>query len=103
MAQAVQRIAARRDFVVHYAYLAENAGLDTAKRFRAGVEKTYSELAAMPRMGAPGKIRHGRHAEILFWRVRDFEQYLIAYRARRGGVAIERLVHAKQDYQRVLK
>ena len=34
---------------------------------------------------------------------RDFEQYLIAYRPQRGGVAIERLVHAKQDYRRALK
>ena len=34
MARAVQRPAARRDFIIHYVYLAENAGLDVAKRFR---------------------------------------------------------------------
>ena len=32
MARAVQRPAARRDFIIHYVYLAENAGLDVAKR-----------------------------------------------------------------------
>ncbi len=103
MARAVQRPAARRDFIVHYIYLAENASLETAKRFRQRVEKTYAELAETPGMGAPGKVRQGKHAGVHIWRVRDFEHYLIAYRPHRDGVAIERLVHAKQDYQRVLK
>jgi len=39
MARAVQRTAARRDFVIHYAYLIEHAGLNTAKRFREAVDK----------------------------------------------------------------
>jgi toxin ParE1/3/4 len=103
MAHAIQRPAARRDFITHYVYLAENAGLETAKRFRVAVEKTYADLAETPGMGAPGKVRQGKHVGVRLWRVRDFEQYLIAYRPHRGGVAIERLVHAKQDYHRVLK
>ena len=45
MARAVQRPAARRDFVIHYVYLAENAGLDVAKRFRQAVESAYAQLA----------------------------------------------------------
>jgi hypothetical protein len=56
----------------------------------------------MPGMGAPGRVGRGKHAEVRIWRVRGFHEYLIGYRPRRGGVAIERLVHAKQDYQRVL-
>ena len=103
MARAVQRPAARRDFIIHYVYLAENAGLETAKRFRTAVESTYAELAEMPGMGAPQKVPQGKHAGVRLWRVRNFEEYLIAYRPHRAGVAIERLIHAKQDYQRVLK
>lgn len=103
MAHAVQRTAARRDFIIHYAYLLQHAGLDTAKRFREAVEQTYAELAEMPEMGAPDKVRRGKHAGVRLWRVRDFESYIIAYRSHRVGVAIERLVHAKQDYQRVLR
>ena len=102
MARAVQRPAARRDFIIHYVYLAENAGLETAARFRRSVESTYAELANMPRVGAPGKVRQGKHAGVRIWRVRDFEEYLIAYHPHRAGVAIERLVHAKQDYRSVL-
>ena len=74
MARAVQRVAARRDFINHYVYLAENAGLDTAKRFREAVELTYAELAHNPGIGAPGKVRQGKHAGVRVWPVRNFEQ-----------------------------
>ena len=53
-------------------------------------------------MGSPGRVRQGKHAGVRLWRVRDFENYLIAYRAHPVGVAVERLFHAKQDYRRVL-
>jgi len=103
MARVVQRPAARRDFTIHCAYLAEKAGLHTAKRFRDAVEATYAEPAHMPEIGVPGKIKQGRYAGVRLWHVRDFENYLIAYVPRQGGVGIERLIHAKQDYLRVLK
>ena len=73
-----------------------------SKRFRESVEATYSALAKMPRMGAPFKVRDGKHAGVRLWRVREFEEYLTAYRPTHGGVRIEPLVHAKQDYQGVL-
>ena len=102
MPRVVQRPAARQDFIIHYAYLAEHASLEIAHRFRLAVARTYAELARMPEMGVPGKIGEGRHSGVRLWRVRRFKQYLIAYRPHREGVAIERLIHAKQDYQRVL-
>ncbi len=62
MARAVQRPAARRDFIIHYAYIADHAGLDVAKRFRESVEATYTALAKMPRMGRSFKVHRGKHA-----------------------------------------
>jgi plasmid stabilization system protein ParE len=103
MARAVQRPAARRDFIIHYAYLLEHAGLATAKRFRQAVEQAYAKLAENPGMGSPRKLRHAKYASVRLWPVRGFDSYLIAYRPRRGGIAVERLIHAKQDYQLVLK
>jgi plasmid stabilization system protein ParE len=96
--RAIQRPAARRDFISHYVYLAEHASLEVAKRFRAAVERTYSELSRMPEMGSPRQLREGRHAGIRLWPVRGFRNYWIAYYPHRDGVAIERLFHAKQDY-----
>src|SRR5439155_5669938 len=86
MARAVQRPAARRDFIIHYVYIAENAGVEVAKRFRQAVESAYAHLPRMPRLGAPAKLRRRKHSGIRIWRIREFEQYLIAYKARRGGV-----------------
>lgn len=103
MARAVQRPAARRDFIIHYAYLLEHAGLPTAKRFRQAVERAYAKLAENPGLGAPHKLRQAKYAKLRLWPVRGFNSYLIAYRPYRGGIAVERLVHAKQDYQRMLK
>ena len=54
-------------------------------------------------MGAPAKVRQRKHSDTRIWRVREFGEYLIAYKPRRGGVGIERIVHAKQDYRRILK
>ena len=102
MARVVQRPAARQDFIIHYAYLTENASLETARRFREAVEQTYADLARMPGMGISGKGGEGKHAGVRLWRVRRFKEYLIAYLPYREGVAIERLIHAKQDYRRVL-
>src|SRR5258708_2018311 len=99
MARATQRPSARRDFIVHYVYLAEHASPAIAEGFRSAVEATYAELAAMPLMGSPGKVRD---RDVRLWRVRGFESYLVAYRPHREGVAIERLIHAKQDYTRIL-
>ncbi|HEX4594220.1 MAG TPA: hypothetical protein VH157_08085 [Bryobacteraceae bacterium] len=41
--------------------------------------------------------------DIRLWRVTGFENYLILYRPRPDGIAVERVIHAKQDYQRFLK
>jgi hypothetical protein len=66
-------------------------------------EEAYTALAEMRGMGSPGKVRQGRHADLRIWPIRDFSSYLVAYRPHKVGVAIERLIHARQDYQRVLK
>ena len=102
MARITQRPAARRDLIHHFVYLAEHAGLETAQRFRQAAAQTYAELADMPQMGTPGKVRQGKFAGVRLWRVRGFEHYLIVYRPLIDGVQIERVIHAAQDYQRIL-
>src|SRR5437868_5028045 len=58
MARAVQRPAARRDFIIHYVYIAENAGVEVAKRFRQAVESAYARHPARgsctSQSGSPG-------------------------------------------------
>ena len=53
-------------------------------------------------MGSLRKVRRPEFAGIRMWSVKHFESYLIFYFPRKDGIAIERGIHAKQDYQRVL-
>ncbi|MGO9269823.1 MAG: type II toxin-antitoxin system RelE/ParE family toxin [Terriglobia bacterium] len=100
MARAIVRPAARRDLIRHFVYIGENSGVATARRFRAAARLTFSELAQTPRMGAPRKL--GKFPDLRMWRVREFEKYLIFYQPITDGVSIERVIHAAQDYNRLL-
>ena len=103
MARVLNREAAKRDLIRHFVYLAENVSLEVARRFKEAARKTFSERAETPGMGTPGKVHHGRYADVRLWRVGGFERYLIAYRPLKDGVVIERVFHAAQDYGRVLR
>jgi hypothetical protein len=56
----------------------------------------------MPLMGTQRESLPSKFADIRLWRVNGFESYLILYRPRSNGIAVERVIHAKQDYQRFL-
>ena len=103
MAHVLKREAAKRDLIRHFVYLAENARLEVARRFKDAARDTFIELSEAPEMGSPGKIRQGKFAGARLWRVGGFERYVIAYRPLKEGAVIERVFHAAQDYQRVLK
>ena len=62
MAKAVQRPKARRDFIMHYVYLAENAGLAVAKRFREAVQATY--LRRPCRDASHGRTRESKGRKV---------------------------------------
>ena len=98
MAKVYQRAAARRDLVDHFAYLAENAGLDTAERFIAGAETTFNELANQPMIGSTLTVRNPALNGIRKWRVNGFENYLIFYLPRPDGVSIVRVLYAARDW-----
>ena len=101
MPRIVKRLAAKRDLTQHFVWFAEEAGTGLARRF-LHAEKSFQDLAEMPRMG-PLKVHEGKFAGVRMRRVAGFENFLIFYRPLKDGVAIERVLHAKQDYQRVLK
>jgi len=101
MPRIIRRAAALRDLTHHFAYLAEQAGPATADRFLQAAERTFADLAAMPSLGTPDKVRQGRFAGVRLWRVRGFGNYLIFYLPLADGVQIERVIHAAQDYQRI--
>jgi toxin ParE1/3/4 len=102
MPKVFQRTTARRDLLDHFVYLAENVGLDTADRFLANAEATFAALAQQPKMGAPLTLRHPALAGIRKWRVDGFDNHLIFYLPRPGGVSIVRILHAARDWWTLL-
>jgi plasmid stabilization system protein ParE len=102
MARLTIRPKARRELQQILGYLIENAGVEVARRFRQAAVRTFEEPAERPLIGAPRKVRRPQFAGIRMWRVKEFDSYLIFYFPRKRGISIERVIHAKQDYQRVL-
>ncbi len=92
--------AARRDLIRHFAYIGENGSLAAARRFLAAARATFAELTQSPGMGAPRKLE--KFPNVRMWRVRDFEAYLILYEPIGDHVEVMRVIHAAQDYHRVL-
>jgi plasmid stabilization system protein ParE len=101
MPRIVKRPACKRDLVRHFAFIAGDS-VEAARRFLRAAQNSFEALASMPKMGTPGKFPGGKLDDLRLWRVKGFENYLILYRSRRGGIAIERVIHAKQDYQRIM-
>ena len=86
----------------HFVYLAENAGLDTAERFLLQVEESFSDLGRHFPLGVQVELRRPEIAGMRKWHVKSFEKFLIFYRPRPTGVSIVRVLHATQDWWRVL-
>jgi len=102
MAMVYKRASAKRDLVEDYLYLAEHAGLETAERFLSSAEDSFSDLSRHPGMGVALSLRDPKLAGLRKWQINGFENYLIFYLPRPGGVSIVRVLHAAQDWWSLL-
>ncbi len=102
MAKVYRRGAARRDLIVHYAYLAEHAGETMADHFLTLAEATFNELAEAPRKGSLVATRQPMLSGLRRWRVREFENVLIFYLPRDDGISVVRVLHGARDWWSLL-
>jgi len=102
MARVIRRESAKRDLTIHFAYIGEHASIELAERFLRAAEKSFKSLSQMPDMGALSRLQHGKSVGVRILPIQGFERYLIIYRPLGDGVQIERVIHAAQDYHRVL-
>jgi toxin ParE1/3/4 len=102
MPRVFKRTAARQDLVECYLYLAENASLNIADRFLKNAEASFAHLAEQPFIGSPLTLRNPKLADIRKWRVKEFDDFLIFYFPRNDGVSIARVLHAAQDWWKLL-
>lgn len=103
MARVRLRPAARRDLINHYVYLSGNAGAEIADRFLNAAESSFADLAAQPTMGASQRLRMSELGGMRKWRVKGFETVLIFYLVRSDGISIVRILHAAQDWWKLLE
>ncbi|MBX7256721.1 MAG: type II toxin-antitoxin system RelE/ParE family toxin [Candidatus Hydrogenedentes bacterium] len=92
---------AYQDITQHVDYLA-TVNHNAAERFIATLEETLGILARMPEMGSPRVFRNPALKKLRMWPLKGFEKYLIFYRPYRRGIDVVRVIHAPQDYLRIL-
>lgn len=96
------RAAARRDLIEQFVYIAENGGLEAAERFLKAAEACFDDLARQPMIGSPLKLRHPALAGMRKWRIKGFDNHLVFFVPLPDGAAIVRVLHAAQDWWRLL-
>ncbi|MEO6024249.1 MAG: type II toxin-antitoxin system RelE/ParE family toxin [Burkholderiales bacterium] len=97
MPRVTKHEAVKRDWVEHFVYFAENAGLDVADRFLSCAEASFADLGPYPMMGAPLTLKHPDLTAMRKWRINDFNQHLVFHPPRPDGVSIVGVLHASRD------
>lgn len=71
-------VQATRDIEEAFVFIAEG-NLDIAVRFLVSVEESLEMIAEHPMIGSKYRFENQRLADLRIWRVKGFENYLVAY------------------------
>jgi toxin ParE1/3/4 len=93
---------ARNDLRNILNYLIQEDGPDLGHRFRAAALASFRDLIRFPDLGVRRRVRKREFTSVRMWRIPGFEKYLVFYFPRANGIEIERVIHASQDYRRML-
>jgi toxin ParE1/3/4 len=93
---------AEADLIGCYAYLGEQASIETADRFLAAVDRTLSLIAKSPGIGAPHKTHNRRLTGLRSLPVSKFRRYVLFYLAFDDRIEVVRVLHGAQDIRRIL-
>jgi plasmid stabilization system protein ParE len=74
--RVLKRIAAKRDLIEHFVYLAENAGMGIADRFLISAEESFVDLSKHPLAGGQVFVVDSRLAGI---RKRDCRYWMLQF------------------------
>jgi toxin ParE1/3/4 len=93
---------AELDAFGYFEYLHER-NPEAAIRFLAAIDQTVERLAEHPMKGRLRRFRGRDLKDIRSWRVDDFENYLIFYRASEERIEILRIKHGAMGFPRALR
>lgn len=93
---------AEEDLTEAYLHIGEGSVM-AAERLLDAVERAVAVLLARPRAGRQHTTRSEHAQNIRTWVVRGFENYLVCYRPRPGGIEIVRFLHGSRDLPSILR
>ena len=97
-----KRPRAKRDLVDHFAYLAEHASIDDARRFLRAIDDALELLLGMPEMGARWHSTLPRLSGVRRWIPRGYKNYLLLYRPTRTGIELLHVYYSMRDIPALL-
>jgi toxin ParE1/3/4 len=91
------------DLLEQFVYFGEEASVELAERYFAAVDETCALLVKQQRIGASHDSGIPELAELRRIPVKGFENYLIFYLPRPGGIDVIRVLHGARDIENLLK
>jgi len=101
MIRIIKRPAAKRDLVEQADFIAQD-NLEAALRFLDAAEKTFAQLARLPRIGKSRKVKSRVFANVRQFPITGFEKYLVFYRPIKGGIEVLRVLHGARDLNLII-
>jgi toxin ParE1/3/4 len=99
MATIVVRSAARRDIDEIFVRIALD-NFDAAVRVDDAIVSAFHMLADHPQAGALCGFSEADLADVRYWPVKKYRNYLVLYRPLPDGIDVARVIHAATDIRR---
>ena len=98
----IKRERAKDDLLQHALFIAKDPP-DAAVRFLRAADDAFEKLAAFPGMGPLYGFAAPDLADLHFWPIRRFTNFLIFYRIRPDEVGIVRVLHGARDLESAMR
>jgi toxin ParE1/3/4 len=93
---------AETDIDSHCAFLAKTS-IEKSLDFDQAAFNSFELLSEMPLIGSERSFKNPKLVDIRIWLVKDFEKYIIFYRAFGNYIEIVRVLHSAQDTNFILE
>ena len=84
-------------------YFQKEAGLNVALRFIDNAERAFSQIVAMPSIGALLGLDELPYEDIRRWHIDGFARLIILYRETADGIEVIRVLHTSRDIAALLR
>ena len=102
MTRLIVKSAARNDVLRQVRYMLDQDAERAASRFPAAFQKTVERIMLFPKIGAPRKLRSTELKNLRSWPIPGFKSIRVCYIAARAVVRVLRVLHDRQDLERLL-